>query len=36
MGETRAFLASIGLRPGDVLELPVSLLRLADGAEYRI
>jgi len=36
MGETRAFLASIGLPPGDLYELPDSLLRFADGAQYRI
>src|SRR5437762_12195039 len=36
MGETRAFLASIGLPPGDLYELPDSQLRFADGAQYRI
>ena len=36
MGETRAFLASIGLPPGDLLELPDSQLRFPDGAQYRI
>jgi hypothetical protein len=36
MGETRAFLASIGLPPGDLHELPDSRLRFPDGAQYRI
>src|SRR3954451_24709425 len=36
MGETRAFLASIGLPPGDLYGLPDSQLRFADGAQYRI
>ncbi|MEN3313031.1 MAG: hypothetical protein V7645_2360 [Actinomycetota bacterium] len=36
MGETRAFLASIGLPPGDLHELPNSRLRFPDGAQYRI
>src|SRR5438067_7534763 len=36
MGDTRAFLASIGLPPGDLNELPDSPLRFADGAQYRI
>ena len=36
MGETRAFLASIGLPPGDLHELPDSHLRFPDGAQYRI
>jgi hypothetical protein len=36
MGETRAFLASIGLPPGDLHELPESQLRFPDGAQYRI
>ena len=36
MGETRAFLASIGLPPGDLQELPDSQLRFPDGAQYRI
>src|SRR5437763_10368427 len=36
MGDTRAFLASIGLPPGDLNELPDSALRFADGAQYRI
>jgi hypothetical protein len=36
MGETRAFLASIGLPPGDLHELPDSKLRFPDGAQYRI
>src|ERR1700675_2352334 len=36
MGETRAFLASIGLPPGDLHELPDSELRFPDGAQYRI
>ena len=36
MSETRAFLASIGLPPGDLHELPDSQLRFPDGAQYRI
>ena len=36
MRETRAFLASIGLPPGDLHELPDSQQRFPDGAEYRI
>jgi hypothetical protein len=36
MGETRAFLASIGLPLGDLHELPDSQLRFPDGAQYRI
>src|SRR5713226_3209748 len=36
MGETRAFLASIGLPPGDLYELPDSQRRFPDGAQYRI
>src|SRR5438067_9793084 len=36
MGDTRAFLASIGLPPGDLNELPDSPRRFADGAQYRI
>lgn len=36
MDETRAFLASIGLPPGDLHELPDSQLRFPDGAQYRI
>ena len=36
MGDTRAFLASIGLPPGDLYGLPDSPLRFADGAQYRI
>ena len=36
MGETRAFLASIGLPPGDLHKLPDSQLRFPDGAQYRI
>ena len=36
MGETRAFLASIGLPPGDLHEHPDSQQRFPDGAEYRI
>src|SRR5436190_17766009 len=36
MGETRAFLASIGLPPGDLYELPDSPLRCLDGAQCRI
>jgi hypothetical protein len=36
MRETRAFLTSIGLPPGDLNELPDSPHRFPDGAEYRI
>jgi hypothetical protein len=36
MGETRAFLVSMGLPPGDLHELPDSQLRFPDGAQYRI
>jgi hypothetical protein len=36
MEETRAFLQSIGLPPGDVHELPDSPLRFPDGAQYRV
>src|SRR3954451_11972289 len=36
MGDTRAFLSSIGLPPGDLNELPGSPLRFPDGAQYRI
>src|SRR5690348_10888887 len=36
MGDTRAFLASIGLPPGDLHGLPDSPLRFAAGALYRI
>jgi Peptidase family U32 len=36
MGETRAFLASIGLPPGDLHELPDSPKRFPDGAQYRV
>jgi hypothetical protein len=36
MGETRAFLASLGLPPGDLHDLPDSQRRFADGAQYRI
>jgi hypothetical protein len=36
MRETRAFLESIGLPPGDLHDLPDSQLRFADGAQYRI
>jgi hypothetical protein len=35
MRETRAFLASIGLPPGDLHELPDSPQRFPDGAQYR-
>jgi hypothetical protein len=35
MGETRAFLTSIGLPPGDLHERPDSQLRFPDGAQYR-
>jgi Peptidase family U32 len=36
MEETRAFLQSIGLPPGDLHELPDSPLRFPDGAQYRV
>jgi hypothetical protein len=36
MGETRAFLASIGLPPGDLHALPDSPKRFPDGAQYRV
>jgi Peptidase family U32 len=36
MGETRAFLASIGLPPGDLHRLPDSEKRFPDGAQYRV
>ena len=36
MGETRAFLASIGLPPGDLHALPDSARRFPDGAHYRV
>ena len=36
MGETRAFLASIGLPPGDLHDLPDSQKRFPDGAQYRV
>ena len=36
MGDTRTFLASIGLPSGDLHELPDSQLRFPDGAQYRI
>jgi Peptidase family U32 len=36
MGETRAFLASIGLPPGDLHELPDSPKRFPDGTQYRV
>jgi hypothetical protein len=36
MGETRAFLASIGLPPGDLHALPDSAKRFPDGAQYRV
>jgi hypothetical protein len=36
MDETRAFLASIGLPPGDLHDLPSSEKRFPDGAQYRI
>jgi Peptidase family U32 len=36
MGETRAFLASIGLPPGDLHGLPDSEKRFPDGAQYRV
>jgi hypothetical protein len=36
MEETRAFLQSIGLPPGDLYDLPDSPLRFPDGAHYRV
>lgn len=36
MSETRRFLESIGLPPGDLNELPDSPKRFADGAQYRV
>jgi hypothetical protein len=36
MQETRAFLESIGLPPGDLHELPSSEKRFPDGAQYRV
>src|SRR3954452_8103821 len=36
MSETRAFLRSIDLTPGDLNELPDSAKRFPDGAQYRI
>src|ERR687887_2466046 len=36
MSETRAFLASIGLPPGDLHDLPDSEKRFPDGAQYRV
>jgi Peptidase family U32 len=36
MDDTRAFLASMGLPPGDLQELPDSEKRFADGAQYRV
>src|SRR4029078_3600392 len=36
MGETRDFLRSIDLPPGDLNELPDSAKRFPDGAEYRV
>jgi Peptidase family U32 len=36
MAETRAFLASIGLPPGDLHGLPDSAKRFSDGAQYRV
>jgi Peptidase family U32 len=36
MRDTRAFLASIGLPPGDLHALPDSKLRFPDGAQYRV
>ena len=36
MAETRAFLASIGLPPGDLHGLPDSPKRFTDGAQYRV
>jgi Peptidase family U32 len=36
MRETRAFLESLGLPPGDLHELPTSEKRFPDGAQYRV
>jgi peptidase U32-like protein len=36
MSETRDFLRSIGLPPGDLSELPESAKRFPDGAQYRV
>src|SRR5919201_6141589 len=36
MTDTRDFLRSIGLPPGDLNELPTSSKRFPDGAQYRI
>src|SRR4029079_9152371 len=36
MGETRDFLRSIDLPPGDLNELPDSAKRFPDGAQYRV
>jgi Peptidase family U32 len=36
MSETRAFLRSIGLPPGDLNDLPDSAKRFPDGAQYRV
>ena len=36
MGDTRAFLTSIGLPPGDLHGLPDSTKRFPDGAQYRV
>ncbi len=36
MRETRAFLESVGLPPGDLHELPTSEKRFPDGAQYRV
>src|SRR5919201_1613744 len=36
MSETRAFLESLGLPPGDLYDLPASGKRFPDGAQYRV
>ena len=36
MQQTRAFLASLGLPPGDLHDLPASAKRFPDGAQYRV
>src|SRR5438034_11323574 len=36
MDETRAFLESVGLPPGDLNDLPDSAKRFPDGAQYRV
>src|ERR671937_2553969 len=36
MTDTRDFLRSVGLPPGDLHELPTSTKRFPDGAQYRI